>query len=498
MNRMGVPGETPVDPVKSVIVVSDLHLGGNEDPGTSARFSRFLDRIAQLGTKPAADERSRLLPPQKIILLGDILELWDPRDQDRDNVLLDAIVPFAKLGNLGCELVYVTGNHDEDVGDLLCSREKQGLPDLIPLLGQANLHIFRRSYIPDNNNGLDVGGVRYAFLHGHQFDPEQITNTISSCLDVRFDPVDFLEDLANNNAAKEIPSWVNWTMFFTWVFLLVLNGFAVRLITAVTAIFWLVVLCMFLWGCYLFAVRFRDEISSRIIALVSFIGFVAVASLLVAGIWVPGIYPGLFSAILVLYSLFVAVISLPRLISYGKRSFYNSFKPQDLTIGQMVQEDAKRAFLKRGLRYIRPEKFSLAADVVVFGHTHCADVYFYTIPDRFKNLAHPGTGKHYFLFNTGCWLREGAQGAQGPGVILFDLLGRAKEFLIRKNLVHRRPAPPESPCSHHPDTFMYIDLEGIRRMEWHDDPGHPDGGTFREVSRKSVGEIILRRSPGDS
>ena len=224
MTALDEPYEKLLDPEKSIIVISDLHLGGNEDPETAARFSRFLDRILQLGHCSQDTDKVRLCPPEKIILLGDILELWDPRDQNRDNVVLDAIIPFSKLEETGCQIIYVTGNHDEEIGEITTCLEKRN-QNVISLLNNTKLKIYKRSFIPGDGEGLDVGGVHYAFLHGQQFDPEQITNTISECLDTRFDPVNFIEDLANSSAAKLIPRWVNWTMFLTWIGLLIINFF---------------------------------------------------------------------------------------------------------------------------------------------------------------------------------------------------------------------------------------------------------------------------------
>jgi hypothetical protein len=50
--------------------------------------------------------------------LGDVLELWDPEDWDRDNVIKDSIRPFSQLFDINCEKIYVVGNHDEFLGEL--------------------------------------------------------------------------------------------------------------------------------------------------------------------------------------------------------------------------------------------------------------------------------------------------------------------------------------------------------------------------------------------
>ena len=475
-------------PETSIIVVSDLHLGGTEDPETSARFSRFLDCLQKLDGTTMVRGRN-VYPPSTVILLGDILELWDPRDQDRDNVVLDAAVPFLKLERLGCKLIYVTGNHDEDIGDFSHCLKKRGMADTIPLLNNATLSIFRRSY-PEKNPCLDVGGVRYKFLHGQQFDPEQITSTISECVGERFDPVDFLEDLANNNAAKRIPSWTNWVLCATFTALLVINGVPslAPLVPATALAFWGSILVLLLVGSYLFAVPFREEISSWIIATAFFISFLGLVLLLLLGF--PWMYPGLFLAILVLNFLFVCIVSLPRLIAYGKRSFYNHFRAKDMTIGEMIKEDVQRPFFIN--RYIRPEKIAFTADVVIFGHTHVADIHEYTVPDTFRNLPPLAPLKKFLLFNTGSWVRAGAGPKKRSGIFLFGIIDDAKEFLIAKKVLQRTQPLPGSPFAGQPDTFVYIDNSGIRRMEWHDDPGHPDGGTMKEITVYSADTILAK------
>ncbi len=247
-----IPGD------RSVIVVSDLHLGGGQDLDTAERFCKFLEYIRSGFTSvpvychtcnmPVPDpEKTRWLhPPEKIILLGDFLDLWDPRDQDRNSAFLDALFPFLKLKDLDSDVVYVTGNHDEDVTELIASRDdaerasrerpdekkisslwssrykllhstdEQGRTKAESIKfgwnGLRTFEICRRHYPDDDveggEEGLEIGNTRYAFLHGQQFDKEQITTTISEAAGNRFDPVDFLEDLASISASKESGSQV--------------------------------------------------------------------------------------------------------------------------------------------------------------------------------------------------------------------------------------------------------------------------------------------------
>jgi UDP-2,3-diacylglucosamine pyrophosphatase LpxH len=106
----------------SVIVISDVHLGSTTSNHTD--FSRFIDWMAALekeGGKTIKLNGKELLlkPPEKLILLGDILELWSPQDEDIKYTVQRSIEPFGKLVGLGCEKIFVLGNHDEDVADYL-------------------------------------------------------------------------------------------------------------------------------------------------------------------------------------------------------------------------------------------------------------------------------------------------------------------------------------------------------------------------------------------
>lgn len=136
MSKESLFGMEKLPDDRSIIVVSDLHLGGMEDPGTGERFTRFLKYlstdfisvpvICQSGNTTKTDEparNKRLFPPEKIILLGDILELWDSRNQDRNCSFLDAFLPFLTMRDMDCDVIYVTGNHDEDVAEFIESRD---------------------------------------------------------------------------------------------------------------------------------------------------------------------------------------------------------------------------------------------------------------------------------------------------------------------------------------------------------------------------------------
>lgn len=78
---------------KSVIVVSDVHLGHK-----SSNFKQFNDFLDWIGAAGEGDEKSdrlivtfnsekrKIRNPDLILFLGDLLELWEPKNDDIGNV----------------------------------------------------------------------------------------------------------------------------------------------------------------------------------------------------------------------------------------------------------------------------------------------------------------------------------------------------------------------------------------------------------------------------
>jgi UDP-2,3-diacylglucosamine pyrophosphatase LpxH len=509
---------------RSVIVVSDLHLGGDEDPDTARRFCRFLEHLRK-GQCEVSDDchgnregwsggtpgKKTLLPPEKIILLGDIMELWDSRKRDRNRAFLDLMLPLLKLRDMDCDVVYVTGNHDEDVAELLEStdRDKKELKDfriekrerweashpgkkrskecssaclevfrseeeLIPFLdrivglyrkdasersdekkkkkydirkrpevlkiewrGKHKFEICSRHYpahrlkdpdnvMKDGKSGLHVGDTEYAFVHGQQFDKQQITHSISQGIGGRFDPVDFFQDLASISVTQEIP-------VETHVLVVLLAGILLKIafspdwnpfipvIGAATAI---VCAAAFLYGLLLFGVvkRGPDRVASAPLLTgicgAGFIGFLLliIAGLMnlpegapAAGIAVWGIFGWLFVIPLIALLYILAVMTIPSLIAWSKRKVYNSLfnirsKDSDFVIRKTFD----------------PDTYKYTTKVLVYGHTHVAD---FEKPEN--------TDKIRLLVNTGSWVND------------------------KKNPVY--------------DTFAYIDKDGVCCLIWNDD-----------------------------
>jgi UDP-2,3-diacylglucosamine pyrophosphatase LpxH len=162
---------------RSVIVVSDLHLGLKGHDTVVADFLdflAFLKRTVSDGHSENPDvlvhgKPRKLFPPEKIILLGDIIDLWSPRNDNRASVLADSYLIIQFLLSFPAEIVYVAGNHDDEISEIEGS---------FPVSGPGKLKIIKRHY-PDTppdkdgikkHQGIGIGNHRYFFMHGQQFD----------------------------------------------------------------------------------------------------------------------------------------------------------------------------------------------------------------------------------------------------------------------------------------------------------------------------------------
>jgi UDP-2,3-diacylglucosamine pyrophosphatase LpxH len=152
-----------------LIVVSDTHLGleDSEKDRSATVFQHFLEWIAELerGKKVSiqtSNGEKSLQAPQKIILLGDLFELWEPQSGNLTLPFKDSFTLFNSLLTLKCEKVYVLGNHDEELSDYEGEyRCENG----------STFTVFSRHYPKDpTREWEEVGDKKYFFLHGHQFD----------------------------------------------------------------------------------------------------------------------------------------------------------------------------------------------------------------------------------------------------------------------------------------------------------------------------------------
>lgn len=204
----------------SYIVISDVHLGGKCN---QTEFCEFLDWVHGLEnqSKTCKDNEVLIKKPDKIILLGDILELWDPREGDRNYVIKDCMRTFTMLSGIACDKIYVVGNHDDSLGELDTVVDYEMLPN------GTKFDIYNRHY-PEKDEktgspiGLKVGNRSYFFVHGQQFDKEQaILAYVSNLIGQSWNPLGWFQDLFNITSTKK-----NWKINFV-IFLGLLGGWYV-------------------------------------------------------------------------------------------------------------------------------------------------------------------------------------------------------------------------------------------------------------------------------
>jgi UDP-2,3-diacylglucosamine pyrophosphatase LpxH len=81
-------------------------------------------------------------------------------DNDPKNVAFQVVEPLKDISNLADEVIFVTGNHDEAL---------EAFYGVYPI-ENPGFQISRRHYPREEPRYLQVGGQRYFFLHGYQFD----------------------------------------------------------------------------------------------------------------------------------------------------------------------------------------------------------------------------------------------------------------------------------------------------------------------------------------
>jgi UDP-2,3-diacylglucosamine pyrophosphatase LpxH len=207
---------------KTYIIVSDVHLGSSQC--CRKEFEQFLEWIAYSKSRRSMVVQTengscKLTPPHTVILLGDILELWAPRDNEHSNVIQDSVRIFRKLIDLDCNKIYVLGNHDamlcgghepedHDLGD-----PKSPKTRLHPLIhftcgNGTQFHVVPRHYPhhaeTKEKQPIFIGARKYLFVHGHQFDPEfQRAGSL----------VEFVPLIAGLAAAFDVYPWIGKVCF---------------------------------------------------------------------------------------------------------------------------------------------------------------------------------------------------------------------------------------------------------------------------------------------
>jgi UDP-2,3-diacylglucosamine pyrophosphatase LpxH len=160
----------------SIVVISDTHLGLRPStlyiPGFKNTLScepkilsdflnwlKILEEGEQYSIKLSDNRKKRLLPPSELILLGDIIELWDASNRAIEFCSRDFNRAIAELE---CEKVYLLGNHDDILKEV---------STILPS-GTSSLNIVTDIYPKQDTKPPYImrGARKYVFLHGHQFD----------------------------------------------------------------------------------------------------------------------------------------------------------------------------------------------------------------------------------------------------------------------------------------------------------------------------------------
>jgi UDP-2,3-diacylglucosamine pyrophosphatase LpxH len=353
-----------------IIVVSDTHIGLQKStPKRFAHFLEWLKKGLKTGTLPIvtlAGERENADPPEKLILLGDLFELWESRAADYANPVLDGSGVLDTLAHLPCDKIYVPGNHDDTAARYFKIDAVQ------------NGHDFKVTpkHYPEQKEGERIGNMTYFFLHGHRFSRLWTPGVLKSF------------DFVRRSAYKA-------------------HEASPRTLRVGISVFGLVViLAQFSALGALWANLLRR--------LPAFVVFLLTVGTIVG--WIVS-----------------AILAFAQVWRWLQRLWYtvNSERPSPLT---------ERRFLNRvvgtlkylnvgdliNLHYYRQVKDTIAADVVVFGHTHIPEI---SPPNA------DGTGKRFV--NTGSWLKSNVLaydtfayiGEDGPRLLRWDDRARiAREF----------------------------------------------------------------------
>ncbi len=135
---------TVIEESSMIIAVADLHLGSQM--ANKSGFTNFISEYLE----PNQEDISR------IVLLGDILDLWR---NTNSQVLLQNFDVLTELARLNMKKNYLAGNHDYAIFSLLNQSSSSVLPDSPGLLDQVSETL-----------DLTSDGINLKFIHGHQVD----------------------------------------------------------------------------------------------------------------------------------------------------------------------------------------------------------------------------------------------------------------------------------------------------------------------------------------
>ena len=166
-----------------IIVIADTHFGmkkGNINMSMPGYVADFLTWIKSLEDEPTTVKivegplekktirDKNLYNPDKIIFLGDIIELWDSENEPVAACVL-SILPT--LSEIKAEKIYVLGNHDNTLKRIVLLTPQGTYMNY--QLGKSVVKVFPNMYPPPSKDEIvaeSCGNEKYLFVHGHQFD----------------------------------------------------------------------------------------------------------------------------------------------------------------------------------------------------------------------------------------------------------------------------------------------------------------------------------------
>jgi hypothetical protein len=171
-----------------IIVLADTHFGlkkGRITMSMPGYLADFLEWVNNLEKEPLTvkiidgDIEEGIIkvksihPPEKIIFLGDMLELWDSQNE---TVAANTLTLLPNLTEIKAEKIYVLGNHDDILKRIVLETPHSGEFMDYPL-GKSVLKVYPDRYPPviPGRKGpavLSLGEEKYLFIHGHQFDKD--------------------------------------------------------------------------------------------------------------------------------------------------------------------------------------------------------------------------------------------------------------------------------------------------------------------------------------
>ncbi len=164
-----------------IIVIADTHFGlkkGNVNRSMPGYVAEFLEWVKSLEKEPetvkivegdikkGVIKDKTISSPDKLILLGDIIELWD---SDNETVAASILSMLPTLSQIKAEKIYVLGNHD-DILERAILKNPETHIYMKYFLGESALTIVDQ--YPANTPTEKYGDESYLFVHGHQFDKD--------------------------------------------------------------------------------------------------------------------------------------------------------------------------------------------------------------------------------------------------------------------------------------------------------------------------------------